>query len=267
MLAVSGIHTDPLDAPKAYQEANYAFDSRLLMDNTDVIRYEVIPERDFVEGVSEVYLQQLKNAVRRKDMEEMHQAVDEICSQLQAGKQSLLKFRLFCQELIRVLVREWPMQGNETSEIYSVFTLSQCLTLQDFKNLICSVCEKLILTDSDEEKNVSRLAESAMEYMKNHYMEYELNMGLLADYLKVTPAALAVEFKNDTGMPPSDYLAGLRLEQARILLIQTNMKIREISSAVGYEDDHMFMRRFKKYTGKTPGQYRKENTKKESDEE
>lgn len=89
-------------------------------------------------------------------MEEMHQAVDEICSQLQAGKQSLLKFRLFCQELIRVLVREWPMQGNETSEIYSVFTLSQCLTLQDFKNLICSVCEKLILTDSDEEKNVSR---------------------------------------------------------------------------------------------------------------
>lgn len=68
-------------------------------------------------------------------------------------------------------------------------------------------------------------------------------------------------------MPPSDYLAGLRLEQARILLIQTNMKIREISSAVGYEDDHMFMRRFKKYTGKTPGQYRKENTKKESDEE
>ena len=267
VLAVSGIHTDPLDAPKAYQEANYAFDSRLLMDNTDVIRYEVIPERDFVEGVSEVYLQQLKNAVRRKDMEEMHQAVDEICSQLQAGKQSLLKFRLFCQELIRVLVREWPMQGNETSEIYSVFTLSQCLTLQDFKNLICSVCEKLILTDSDEEKNVSRLAESAMEYMKNHYMEYELNMGLLADYLKVTPAALAVEFKNDTGMPPSDYLAGLRLEQARILLIQTNMKIREISSAVGYEDDHMFMRRFKKYTGKTPGQYRKENTKKESDEE
>ena len=267
VLAVSGIHTDPLDAPKAYQEANYAFDSRLLMDNTDVIRYEVIPERDFVEGVSEVYLQQLKNAVRRKDMGEMHQAVDEICSQLQAGKQSLLKFRLFCQELIRVLVREWPMQGNETSEIYSVFTLSQCLTLQDFKNLICSVCEKLILTDSDEEKNVSRLAESAMEYMKNHYMEYELNMGLLADYLKVTPAALAVEFKNDTGMPPSDYLAGLRLEQARILLIQTNMKIREISSAVGYEDDHMFMRRFKKYTGKTPGQYRKENTKKESDEE
>jgi len=36
------------------------------------------------------------------------------------------------------------------------------------------------------------------------------------------------------------------------------MLIKEISISVGYEDDGSFTRRFKKYTGKTPGQYREE---------
>ena len=35
--------------------------------------------------------------------------------------------------------------------------------------------------------------------------------------------------------------------------------VKQVSEAVGYEDDHVFIRRFKKYTGKTPGQYRKES--------
>lgn len=49
------------------------------------------------------------------------------------------------------------------------------------------------------------------------------------------------------------------MEQAKKMLKETDLLIKEISLAVGYEDDHVFMRRFKKYTGKTPGQYRKED--------
>lgn len=57
-------------------------------------------------------------------------------------------------------------------------------------------------------------------------------------------------------MKPSDYLANLRMEQAKELLKNTDMRIKEISLKIGYEDDRVFMRRFKKYTGMTPGEYR-----------
>ncbi len=36
----------------------------------------------------------------------------------------------------------------------------------------------------------------------------------------------------------------------------TKLLVKEVSQAVGYEDDHVFMRRFKKYVGKTPKEYR-----------
>ena len=42
------------------------------------------------------------------------------------------------------------------------------------------------------------------------------------------------------------------MERARGASFPTNMLVREISLSVGYEDDHVFTRRFKKYTGKTP---------------
>ena len=97
-----------------------------------------------------------------------------------------------------------------------------------------------------------------MQYMKEHFSEYALNMSSLADYLKVTPVTLAVEFKKCTELSPSDYLAVIRMEAAKELLKNTDKLVREISREVGYEDEHVFMRRFKKYTGKTPQQFRRD---------
>ena len=45
----------------------------------------------------------------------------------------------------------------------------------------------------------------------------------------------------------------VRLERAKELLRTTDQLVKQVSEAVGYEDDHVFIRRFKKYTGKTPG--------------
>lgn len=106
----------------------------------------------------------------------------------------------------------------------------------------------------------SRIVEEAAAYMKENFAKPELTMSMLADYLGISSVTLAVEFKNQMDIRPSDYLANLRMERARELLVSTNMLIREISLSVGYEDDHVFTRRFKKYTGKTPGQYREEHT-------
>ena len=64
------------------------------------------------------------------------------------------------------------------------------------------------------------------------------------------------------GISPSDYLTSIRMEKAKELLRTTAMKIREISAAVGYDDDHVFTRRFKVYTGRTPSQYRAERSEK-----
>ena len=61
---------------------------------------------------------------------------------------------------------------------------------------------------------------------------------------------MSVEFKNRMGVNPSDYLGIIRMEKAKELLKTTSIKVKDVSAAVGYEDEHVFMRRFKKYVGK-----------------
>ncbi|MBQ6846251.1 MAG: helix-turn-helix transcriptional regulator [Oscillospiraceae bacterium] len=63
-------------------------------------------------------------------------------------------------------------------------------------------------------------------------------------------------FKTVTGFSPSDYIAALRIEKAKDLLINTTLKINEISSVCGFENEYYFSNFFKKYTKLSPSAFR-----------
>jgi len=154
---------------------------------------------------------------------------------------------------------QWNGDEKDWNQVYNVFTLSRCLTMEDFTSLLTEACHMILDTKTDVKSHQSELVVKAMEIMQKTYSDPDLNMASLADQLGISPVTLAVEFKNETGISPSDYLAVVRLERAKELLRTTDQLVKQVSEAVGYEDDHVFIRRFKKYTGKTPGQYRKES--------
>lgn len=258
IMAVSGFHECYGEASQAYLEADAAFDNRFLMDNNEIIRYGNLAKASHVDLLPETYLRRLKNAIRTGEEAEADRVVQEICARLKKENYSLLTFRLLYNDIIHMLVTEWNISDSDSRNIYSVFTLSQCLTMQDFNDVLCEFCHMLISGRRAVENDTTDLVNHAVAYMKENFRNADLNMGALADYLQVSPVTLAVEFKNGMGMNPSDYLALIRMEHAKELLRSTDMRIKEISLAVGYEDDHVFMRRFKKYVGKTPGQYRSE---------
>lgn len=84
--------------------------------------------------------------------------------------------------------------------------------------------------------------------MEQNYLDPNLTMNVLAQHLQISTVMLSVEFKNTMEISPSNYLANLRIKKAKELLRETDMLVKEISLAVGYEDDHVFNRWFKKYT-------------------
>lgn len=57
----------------------------------------------------------------------------------------------------------------------------------------------------------------------------------------------------------SEYVNGLRMRRAKQLLTSLHLKIQEIASAVGYQNVNSFIRMFKRYSGMTPGEYRKKH--------
>ena len=61
------------------------------------------------------------------------------------------------------------------------------------------------------------------------------------------------------GTSPHNYLINIRIQKASYLLSQTNIPISDIAQHVGYDDQFYFSRLFKKHTGKSPSQFRKES--------
>lgn len=258
VMSVSGFHSDFSEASNAYLEANSAFDNRFLIDNSRIIYFEDVADKQQLELVPDVYLQRLKNAIRSKDINEAETVVQEICMCLKSSRQSLLTFRIFYNDIIHMMITEWNSNHVNFKNIYNVFALSQCLTIQDFNDILCEICRKLIETKQVSGNQKSDIVSEAISYMKENFQNPDLTMSTLADFLQISGVTLAVTFKNEMGISPSDYLAIIRIEKAKVLLSDTKMRVKEVSLAVGYEDDHVFIRRFKKYAGKTPGQYRSE---------
>jgi len=96
----------------------------------------------------------------------------------------------------------------------------------------------------------------AMDYMRQH-LDQPLSLEQLAAMTHLSRSRLAELFKQQAGYAPIDYFIRLRMQRACQLLDLTQMSIKAIAAAVGYEDPLYFSRVFRKVNQRSPGQYRK----------
>ncbi len=89
-----------------------------------------------------------------------------------------------------------------------------------------------------------------------YYEDYGLVQ--LEEMYHVNRYRLCREFRLHYQTSPLQYLHKMRIQAAKNLLTETNMKIHEIGYEVGYENVNHFIAHFKKNTGMTPTQYRQQ---------
>lgn len=85
-----------------------------------------------------------------------------------------------------------------------------------------------------------------------------LSLNSIAEQFYMNKCYLSRIFKEITGFTVNGYLHARRIQKARSLLIQNSMNISEVSEAAGYENLTYFERVFKKHTGMSPLEYRKQ---------
>jgi AraC-like DNA-binding protein len=101
-------------------------------------------------------------------------------------------------------------------------------------------------TDSKKKQVENDLISSSIFYMKSKLAE-KLTLEDLASINKLSASHFSLLFRKRTGMSPLDYFIHLKLQQACLLLLTTQMKIKHIAAELGYEDAYYFSRLFKKY--------------------
>ena len=67
--------------------------------------------------------------IRDRDEAETGLVIQEICERLRSSKQSLLSFRVLCNNIIHMVVTELNMDETDFEDVYNIFTLSQCCLL------------------------------------------------------------------------------------------------------------------------------------------
>lgn len=115
----------------------------------------------------------------------------------------------------------------------------------------------LSMPDSKNAKDgFNPLIENLKKYIETN-LEYDIKISHIARIFHYNEKYLGRLFRSETGMSFKEYINNARVERAKILLRETDDKIIDISSAVGYNNVTYFNRVFKKYFSVSPDGYRR----------
>ncbi len=167
---------------------------------------------------------------------------------------------------------------NETVEIYqnviSVEDVEIYVNMLKYPNINVYMEEiigflieinKNIANKFDDYKNKQKIKE-AIDYINANYNK-DLNMAVVSNYISMNYSLFSYIFKQYTGVNFVTYLKDIRINEAKRLLTETEMKVIEIGRKVGYENDKHFMKTFKATCGVSPTAFRKNMNIKDHKEE
>lgn len=99
----------------------------------------------------------------------------------------------------------------------------------------------------------------AKRYLDSNYAQ-PITLDSLADATHINKFYLSHTFTKHLGMSPITYLIQRRLQISKDMLTQTDHSIAQIASSSGFASQSYFSQIFKKFTGMSPNQYRKQHT-------
>ncbi|MDK2807713.1 MAG: two-component system, response regulator YesN [Clostridiales bacterium] len=194
--------------------------------------------------------------LRNKENEEF---IDSVAEKVKQGKMDGLRFQeMICQIVSRVkdfYGRVLTDEGIYIDNLCHMLTFEHIDQYVEEIKRIFSLISSKALSESDDYHNRMKL-EEAISYIQKNF-EKNINMAMVSNYVSMNYTVFSIEFKEYTGENFVTYLRNIRIREAKRLLSQSNMKIGDICSNIGYDNEKHFMKTFKAIVGVTPGEYRK----------
>jgi len=144
-----------------------------------------------------------------------------------------------------------PFQMIHSGLSYDINTVPQIVT--SLREAVNSQVLDLTPAKGSGEKAI----DIALQYVKEHYFE-DLTLEKIASVVFLNPVYFSQLFKQKTGQGYKEYVTSLRLEQAKLLLVNSKLKVAEIAERIGYQDMRHFTQMFRKRFLVTPTEYRQQ---------
>lgn len=139
------------------------------------------------------------------------------------------------------------------NEIYEIINREDVVSKMKCKSLLYSLFATL--AEETTHLNGNSHIDTALRYIHKHYCE-NISVNSISKVISLNSNYFSKLFKQNTGVNPNVYINSLRIDKAKFLLKNTDMKISDISKTVGFEDRYYFSRIFKKFENISPNDYR-----------
>ena len=153
-------------------------------------------------------------------------------------------------ELYEKMFKEYTLEDYGYIEILRAYVIELLITI--FRSY-----RKNLFLGKKIETQKRKIIDTVISYIKLNYAK-EIKLEEISTKVFLSPNYLSKLFKHSTGITISEYIQKTKIQEACILLKETNKTVITLAAEVGYKDIKFFNEVFKKIVGKTPGKYRKD---------
>ncbi|MCD7736604.1 MAG: response regulator [Lachnospiraceae bacterium] len=257
-VALGSAGTSPEKLQASMKEASLLIEERLLQGTGRLFERLQEPSGLGQKGILEQYLREMSHAVEVKSMELLEDCLcafsERILSIKDVRGYELLEAVYSAAEMFAIkskipdrtaCLNEFHRQCGRCSSAEEIFS---CLKELETGCLSGQIREL-------EEESI-RPIRKAKQYIQEHYSE-PITQEEVSSAVGLSSTYFSTLFKKTDGEGFARYLMGIRMEQARTLLRETNLPVAEICRRVGYNDLKHFTKTFEKAAGVKPSVYRK----------
>jgi len=144
------------------------------------------------------------------------------------------------------------LPSNATTGFLELHSLN---SKKDFEKWFLNIIIHSLEVMGKRKNSLHLLVQRTLDIVRKTY-NTELSLKTIALEFKVSPAYLGQLFREETEKYFNDYLMETRLKASRTLLLETDLKIREILYRIGMPNQSYYNRAFKKAYGISPSVFR-----------
>jgi len=262
-VAAGGIHQGPRAIRDSYPEALAALEYRIVMGQNAVIHF-----RDITDTKQQYYYPleveiQLINFVRSGDTDNVLKLLDTIyamnfgSAHITPDLGKCLFFNVtstFLKIVNATNTDQEEVLGADFDPLKAVFSHP---TAERMHKKTRELYEKLTVSFKSERSDHStQLFQEIVGLVDQSLDDPNLGLAFIAERFSMTPQYISTFFKKHQGQNLLDYVTRKRIDKAKTLMENRELTNAHIAQMVGYTNDVVFLRAFKKIEGITPGKYR-----------
>ncbi|THF74148.1 helix-turn-helix domain-containing protein [Cohnella fermenti] len=245
-------------------EAGVAVDSRLLLGNGSVIRYESIERGDRHIAYPMAIERHLLAALKMGDAEAVGRHLDEFEAYIQrhAPDRPEMVRSYYLQLFSSTLKCAYEMDAEfEPGSLLRETAHAELLGAETMRGMTAymrGVYDRILLhQESKRSRKNKELIDAVQRYVVAQLHD-DLSLERLGEQFYISASHLRKIFKDETGGTVKDFILRARMERAIELLGGTELRIADIAGQVGYLSAQSFSKAFRLETGKSPAAYREE---------